>query len=220
MEYNTTRKQLVMREYGRNVQAIVAHLLTVEDREKRTDLAYGVIEVMIALNPTIKTIDDYKQKLWDQLHMIADYQLDIDGPYPAPDRAVLEAPPERIPYPQERKGRMHYGRSITLLVEKALAMEDLEKRHDFALVIASFMKIIYQNWHKDSVGDDQIRNDLKTMSNGVLDLSPQETLNALDPKPGQRNKPRGPVIVDRALETARRPNKNRNRNNRGTRRRR
>ncbi len=219
MEYNTTRNHLVMREHGRNVQNIVRHILTIEDREKRTDLAYGVIEMMIALNPTIKTIDDYKQKLWDQLHMIADFKLDVDSPFPTPDRAAFEAPPERIPYPQDRKGRMHYGRSITLLVEKCVQTEDPEKQREFAILIASFMKIIYQNWHKESVSDDQIRNDLKTLSKGVLDLNPQEQLNALDLKPGQRNKQRGPVIVDRSLEPPRRAGKNRNRNNRGRRRR-
>lgn len=209
-----------MREHGRNVQNIVAHLLTVEDREKRTDMAYGVIELMIALNPSIKTIDDYRQKLWDQLHMIANYQLDVDSPYPKPDPADMQKPPERIPYPQERLGRMHYGRSITLLVEKCTAIEDPEKQREFAVLIASFMKVIYQNWHKESVSDDQIRNDLKTMSKGALQLGPQDALNALELKPGQRAKQRGPVIVDRSLEPPRRAGKNRNRNQRSSRRRR
>ncbi len=219
MDYNTSRSHLLMREHGRYVQSIVEHILTIEDREKRTDMAYGVIEVMIALNPALKSIDDYRQKLWDQLHMIANYQLDVDAPFPAPSREAMEAPPERIPYPQERIGRMHYGRNIPELVEKCVAMEDLEKQKDFALLIGSFMKHIYQTWHKDAVADDQIKNDLRTMSKGVLDLGPQDNLNALDVKPGQRSKTRGPVIVDRALETARRGGKNRNRNNRRGRRR-
>jgi hypothetical protein len=221
MEYNTTRPPLVMREFGRNIQSIVRHLLTVDDLEKRTDLAYGVIEAMIALNPSIKTIDDYRHKLWDQLHIIADYQLNVNAPYPPPDREVMEQRPEPMAYPKARQGRMHYGRTITLMIEQCKQMDDPEKRHDFALHIASFMKVIYLNWHKTAASDDQIRNDLRTLSNGMLDLNPQDALTALDPKPGQRNKPRGPVIVDRSLETARRSGKHRsNRNNNRNRRRR
>ena len=54
MEYNTTRKYLIMREYGRHIQKMVDYLLTIEDKEKRQRNAMALIELMGFLNPHLK----------------------------------------------------------------------------------------------------------------------------------------------------------------------
>ena len=51
MDYNTQRKKLQLPEYGRNIQTMVDYLLTIQDRDKRTEQAYAVIDVMGNLNP-------------------------------------------------------------------------------------------------------------------------------------------------------------------------
>ena len=51
-----------MREYGRHVQRMVDHLLTIEDSAKRLEQAQVVIELMGFLNPQLKNIEDYKHK--------------------------------------------------------------------------------------------------------------------------------------------------------------
>jgi hypothetical protein len=66
MEYNTSRSIMGMREYGRHVQRMVDHLMTIEDKAKRQEQAQVVIELMGFLNPSLKNIEDYKHKLWEK----------------------------------------------------------------------------------------------------------------------------------------------------------
>ena len=89
MEYNTTRAALSIREYGRHIQKMVDHILTIEDRKKRQEQAQVVIELMGFLNPHLKNVEDFRHKLWDHLFLISDFKLDVDSPYPIPTRETL-----------------------------------------------------------------------------------------------------------------------------------
>ena len=51
MEYNTYRLTLVQPEYGRHVQQMVDYLLTIPDRDARTQQALEVIRVMMLIQP-------------------------------------------------------------------------------------------------------------------------------------------------------------------------
>ena len=64
LEYNSQQKQLLLPEYGRNVQQMVDHCLTIEDREERTRCAYTIVNIMSSLVPHLREIDDFKHKLW------------------------------------------------------------------------------------------------------------------------------------------------------------
>ena len=68
-----------MREYGRHVQGMVGHLLTIEDKERRQKNAQAVIELMGFLNPHLKNVEDFRHKLWDHLHIISDFKIDVEG---------------------------------------------------------------------------------------------------------------------------------------------
>jgi hypothetical protein len=46
MEYNTVRPGLIIKEYGRHIQKMIEHLLTIEDRVQRQRQANYVIELM------------------------------------------------------------------------------------------------------------------------------------------------------------------------------
>jgi len=168
MEYNTTRSKLLMPEYGRNVQKMVEYLVTVDDREKRLKQAEVIIELMGTLNPHLKTIEDYKHKLWDHLYQMTDFNLDVDSPYPCPTPEMIFKKPEVLPYPQEKIQHRHLGKNIQALLAKALEETDEEKRHGLTQAIGYYMKLAYANWHKEPVHDDMIKNELAEITGGKL----------------------------------------------------
>ncbi len=168
MEYNTTRNHLLMSEYGRNVQKMVGQLLEIEDRDKRTAFAEVIVELMATLNPNIKTVEDYKHKLWDHLHIIADFKLDVDSPYEKPTPEKLSEKPEPLPYPQKKITSRHFGKNLTSLIDQAMEEQDDEKRQGMTQLIGYYMKLAYINWHREPVHDDMIRNELSVMTDGKL----------------------------------------------------
>ncbi len=171
MEYNTTRNQLSMREYGRHIQKMVDRLLTIEDREQRQRGANAVIELMGFLNPHLKNIEDFRHKLWDHLFLISDFKLDVDSPYPIPTRESIRKRPQRLKYPKKYPKFNHLGKNIETVIGKALAEENPEKRQGFANAIAYYMKLTYSNWHKELVHDDTIQAELNSITHGQLEFN-------------------------------------------------
>lgn len=171
MEYNTTRNYLIMREYGRHIQKMVEHLLTIEDKDLRQKNAQLVIELMGFLNPHLKNVEDFRHKLWDHLFLISDFKLEVESPYPIPTRETLKARPEALPYPKQYPKFNHLGKNIETVINKALAEQDPEKKQGFANAIAYYMKLTYSNWHKELVHDDTIQNELSTITDGELEFN-------------------------------------------------
>ena len=171
MEYNTTRKYLIMREYGRHIQKMVDYLLTIEDKEKRQRNAQSLIELMGFLNPHLKNVEDFRHKLWDHLFLISDFKLDVESPYPIPTRETLKAKPEPLPYPKRYPKFNHLGKNIEVVINKALKEDNPEKRQGFANAIAYYMKLTYSNWHKELVHDDNIQTELQSITDGQLEFN-------------------------------------------------
>lgn len=171
MEYNTTRVALGIREYGRHIQKMVDHILTIEDRKKRQEQAQVVIELMGFLNPHLKNVEDFRHKLWDHLFLISDFKLDVDSPYPIPTRETLKAKPERLHYPKRYPKFNHLGKNIEVVINKALSEENPEKKQGFANAIAYYMKLSYNNWHKENVQDDAIQSELSAITKGELEFN-------------------------------------------------
>lgn len=157
-----------MPEYGRNVQKMIEYLTTVEDKEKRLKNAEVIIELMGTLNPHLKTIEDYKHKLWDHLYQMTGFTLEVDSPYPRPTAEAVFKKPEVLPYPQKRLEHRHLGHNITTLLERAINETDPEKKQGLTQTIGYYMKLAYGNWHKEPVHDDMIKNELKELSGGLL----------------------------------------------------
>jgi hypothetical protein len=170
-DYNTSRKRLVLPEYGRNIQKMVNHLKTIEDREERNKAAKTVIGVMGNLNPHLRDVNDFKHKLWDHLAIIADFDLDIDSPYDWPEREKLQQKPAIVPYNQHNIRYKHYGRSIVLMIEKAVELKPGEEKDDLVRMIAYHMKKSYLTWNREAVSDEEILMDLKTLSGGQIEIS-------------------------------------------------
>ena len=171
MEYNTTRNDMSMREYGRHIQKMVEYLLTIEDKEKRQQQAQVLIELMGFLNPHLKNVEDFKHKLWDHLFFISDFKLDVDSPYPIPQRETYKQKPDPLPYPKRYPKFSHLGKNLEAIIDKALKEEDAEKKAGFANAIAYYMKLAYSNWHKELVHDDAIRVELNEITGGQLEFS-------------------------------------------------
>lgn len=171
MEYNTTRNQLTMQEYGRHIQKMVEYTLTIEDKAVRQRNANSIVELMGILNPQLKTIEDYKHKLWDHLFLISDFKLDVESPYPIPTREILQGKPDPLPYPKRYPRFNHLGKNLETLIDKALIEENPDKKQGFANSIAYYMKLTYSNWHKELMHDDAIQNELSSITDGALEFT-------------------------------------------------
>jgi len=190
-DYNSTRKKLILAEYGRNVQNMVAYICTLPTKEERNRHAQVVIDLMGFLNPHLRDVTDFKHKLWDHLHIISDFQIDVDSPYPKPTPGAIHAKPETLNYPQHRIRYKHYGFIIELMIEKAKKIEDSDRKKTMVQSMANFMKMAYVTWNKDSVSDEHILDDLKELSKGELAWTEDMNLTKLDfktPPPGNRTK--------------------------------
>ena len=138
-DYNTTSKKLILPEYGRNIQKMVDHIMTIEDRDERNKAAKTIIGVMGNLNPHLRDINDFKHKLWDHLAIISDFKLDIDSPYELPEPEELYAKPKKLEYNQKSIRYKHYGHSIVMMIDKAVEMEEGEEKKDLVKMIANHM---------------------------------------------------------------------------------
>lgn len=184
--YNSNRPKLKIKEYGRYMQEITQLTTSIEDRERRLKLAHGVVDLMAQMNPHIKSQEDYKHKLWDHLHIIADHGLDVDSEFPAPDKEELAKRPKHIGYPRTQLRYKHYGKYVEGLIKRAVEETDETKRKAFAEIIGNYMKLVYKNWNRENVNDDIIREDLRNMSGGVLHLDEESNLDSLSRQFPQR----------------------------------
>ncbi len=171
MEYNTTRNHLIMREYGRHIQKMIAYVLTIEDTAIRQYHAQTAIELMGVLNPHLKNVEDFRHKLWDHLFLISDFKLEVESPYPIPTRESLKGKTVKLQYPKRHPRYAHLGKNLELIISKALEEKETAKKEGFAQAIAYYMKLTYNNWHKENVSDDAIRNELTSITNNQLDLA-------------------------------------------------
>lgn len=176
MKYNTQEKSLPMPEYGRAVQKMVDHAVTIEDREERQRCADTIIAVMGNMYPQYRDMPDFKHKLWDHLAVMAEFKLDIDYPYEVVKPEELHPTPQRIEYPKGAIRYRHYGRCIEEMLQKACTMSEGEERNELLRLIAAQMKKEYILWNKDSVEDNRIVEDIREYTNGAICLD-EEQLN-------------------------------------------
>lgn len=179
-DYNTTRKKLILAEYGRNVQNMVKYIVDLPTKDERNRYAQVVIDLMGFLNPHLRDVADFKHKLWDHLHIISDFKIDVDSPYPKPAEDAIRFKPAPLSYPQQRIKYKHYGKTVELMISRAKNIEDPERKQAMVQSIANFMKMAYVTWNKDSVADETIIKDLREMSNGALQLEDNVNLQRVE----------------------------------------
>lgn len=164
--YNTEVEKLQMPEYGRNVLKMVEQLKQIEDRDKRTQQARAVVKVMESLNPQVHQQENYAQKLWDHLFIIAGYDLDVDSPYPKPTPEVINSKPDPIPLNTKPIRARHYGRNIESILDLIASEPEGEVKTAMIRSLAIYMRQQYLIWNKDTVADETIFMDIERLSGG------------------------------------------------------
>ena len=211
--YNTQMDNLVIPEYGRNVQNMIEFVKTIEDDSKRQEYAEAIVDLMHQMHPTGKNNPEYKAKLWRHMFRIAGYDIKVkppEGDVPTPENTRIT--PQQIEYPHSVRSFRHYGQNVQALIEKAINMEDDEKRGEFVMIIAAYMKLAYRTWNREHfVSDDVIKQDLFKMSQGKIQISDDDNIVVTAPMPSAnpRHKRKGGGSRNRKG----RNNNNRNRNN-------
>ena len=175
--YNSARPDLAIPEYGRSIHNMVNFCMGIEDREERNRCARAIIKTMGNLFPHLRDIEDFNHKLWDHLHVMADFKLDVDSPYPKPEPETFTTKPRPVHYPKGRIRFGHYGRTIQNIITEVAKEEDEEKRKELAVAVANLMKRSAVVWNQSSVKDEAIASDLKKLSDGKLVVeNPEEDL--------------------------------------------
>ena len=174
MEYNTQRKKMELPEYGRSVQNMVDHALTIEDRAERQRCANTIVNIMGSMFPHLRDVPDFKHKLWDHLAIMADFKLDIDYPFEVVKKEDLVMKPEKMEYPNGKIRYRHYGRFLEGMITKAVEVEDEVEKKRLLHMLAIQMKKSLNNWNKDGMEDQKIANDLREYTQGAIDLTVED----------------------------------------------
>ncbi|MFV0390640.1 MAG: DUF4290 domain-containing protein [Paludibacteraceae bacterium] len=192
MNYSTLQGKLIMPEYGRNIQRMIEHALTIDEREERTRCVNMIINIMGNLFPYLRDVNDFKHKLWDHVAIMSEFRLDIDYPYEIVKAENLYERPETIPYKNSKITYMHYGRNLEDMIERVSEYPEGDTKNELIRLLANQMKKCFLTWNKEVVDDKKIFDDLRELSKGKLDISSDilklmESREVLHPKKNQNN---------------------------------
>ncbi|GAA3552464.1 DUF4290 domain-containing protein [Snuella lapsa] len=174
LEYNTEREFLIIPEYGRHLQKMINYAKSRETKEERNKLAKAIISVMGNMQPHLRDVPDFQHKLWDQLFIMANFELDADSPFEKPTKELLEERPQPLKYPQNFPKYRFYGNNIKTMIDVANTWDKGDLKDALVYTIANHMKKCFLNWNKDTVEDAVIYDHLYELSNGNIDLRSSE----------------------------------------------
>ena len=170
--YNTQKKKLIIPEYGRHIHQMIDQAVALKDKEKRDKMAKAIIGVMGNLNPHLRDVPDFQHKLWAQLFIMSDFQLDVESPFDKPSKEVYDKrKPNKLDYPQNYPKYRFYGNNIKRMIDFAIEWDNHDLKEKLILTIANHMKKCFLNWNKESVDDQVIIDHLLDLSDGKLKVS-------------------------------------------------
>ncbi|KOY86710.1 hypothetical protein AD998_11640 [bacterium 336/3] len=227
----TTNDTLLLKEYGRNVQKLVEYILTIENREERTQKANLIVELMKQIHPNYKEVQDIPSKFWDDLFIISKFQLDVDAPFPMPEKDALGKSPQKVEYSTNHIKFKHYGKNIQLLVQTIGKMPLDEKRKELEVYLFKMLKSFYQAWQKENIEDVVLIEHIKEISDNTIRIALEDVAgdkgsveNKMKLKPNQQFYSNNPNFknnkskknqFNKNKNKNRNPNQNRNNNNNG-----
>ncbi len=170
MDYNTSRSKLILPEYGRNVQRLVGQAVAIEDEKEKKEFVQKIIDLMGRMYPYLRDLKDFKHKLWDHLLIMSDFKLNSVSPYDPPKAVAYYKAPKILPYSDKRIRYKHYGKTVKLMIDHAVELEDGEKKKILVALVANHMKKLFLIWNRGNVADDQIFEDIKELSEGKIDI--------------------------------------------------
>lgn len=166
--YNYGRKKLILPEYGRHIHEMVDYLSTIEDRQLRNSQALAVIAVMGNLNPTLRDTADFTHKLWDHLFIMADFNLDVDSPYPIPSAVTLAPKPEKLKYPDKKIKIKHYGKNVETIIRSLSGENDAEVVEEVVNNVARYMRTKSYEYNQEHPNNEVIIKDIKKLSGNTI----------------------------------------------------
>ena len=172
LDYNTKREELVLPEYGREIQNMVDHAITLPTKEERLKCAKTIVKMMATKMPQTLDDEEYIQTLWDHLYLIGRKKLDIDWAYAVSQAEKIMTKPEPMPIPgKTHTVRLrHYGHLVEELLEKLATMEPGNERDQLTALTANQMKRDLAQWGHGSMDDEKVADDLARLTNGVIQL--------------------------------------------------
>lgn len=189
MKYNTQKEKLVLPDYGRNIQNMVDHCMTIEDKEERTKCANAVVDIMGNMFPHLRDVNDFKHILWDHIAIMSDFKLDIVYPFEVITKEELYTKPNKLEYSRPSMKYRHYGNILEKMILIAADMEDGGEKDQLISQIASQMKKSYTEWNKEA-DDDKIIEDLDELSQGKIKLDSNYTIINISTSKGTKRKSR------------------------------
>jgi hypothetical protein len=189
-QYNTQQKKMALPEYGRSIQNMVDHAVTIADPEERQRCANTIINIMGNMFPHLRDVPDFKHKLWDHLAIMSDFKLDITYPYELIRKDNLNTKPDFIPYTSSEKiTYRHYGRTLEMLIRKAAELEDGDEKNNLVALLCNHMRKNYVAWNKDNIDEQKIADDLRELSGGKLRLT-DEIAQLMEDRVSTSNRPK------------------------------
>lgn len=172
LDYNTQRETLLMPEYGREVQRMIDHAVSLPTKEERQLCAETIIRLMENKNPQVRENADYQQTLWDHLYLMSHKQLDIDWPYDVSEAEKIHTKPQpmKVMKQGEQPYLRHYGRLIQESFEKLKQMPEGEERDELVRLTANQMKRDLITWGHGSIDDEKVADDLARYTDGVIQI--------------------------------------------------
>ena len=212
LDYNTGREKMIIPEYGRNVQNMINHCISIADKEERNKCAQAIIKVMGQLKPQLRDIEDFTHKLWAHLFIMSDFKLDVDSPYPIPSKESFNSKPEKVEYPHTKIKYGHYGKVLEEMITAAVTYPEGDEKKYLTLRIANLLKTSYLLWNRDTVNDNTIVKQLEELSGGKLSVNASELQDTADILKLMRS---NSVPKDVTVLTRKRSNNNRSNNSKG-----
>ena len=212
LDYNTSREKMIIPEYGRNVQNMINHCISIADKEERNKCAQAIIKVMGQLKPQLRDIEDFTHKLWAHLFIMADFKLDVDSPYPIPSKESFNSKPEKVEYPRKKIKYGHYGKFLEEMITAAVTYPEGDEKKYLTLRIANLLKTSYLLWNRDTVNDNTIVKQLEELSGGKLTVDATKLQDTADILRLMRS---NSVPKDITVLTRKRSNNNRSNNSKG-----
>ena len=169
MEYNTQNNKIINGEYGRHIQKMIEYAMGIKNRDLRNEQAKSIVRIMANLVGGPKDSEDFWHKLWDQLFVISDFQLDVDTPFEKPTPTAANKP-KHLSYPKHSIQFRPYGHLMEEIIRKVAKEEAGEDHDQLVKNIAYHLKKQYLLWNRDSVNDKLIIEHLNTLSDGAIQL--------------------------------------------------
>ena len=193
IEYNTALPKLEMREYGRHIQNLVKHCVSLPDREERNQCAYAIANIMMQLFPELKNEIDNNRKVWDHINLMADFQLDIDFPCEVLTAEELKPVPEKIEYSKKSDKYRVYGNNLVGMIREISNMEGGVEKDRLIFLVANQMKKQLVTVNAESATDQKVFNDIREITSGGIDIDPEsyklnEYIGVNNPQEGKKKK--------------------------------